>query len=111
MARDLFKSLLIEASQVPIESYDGSTTNNFALPSWFDEQQFDLGREYFMNNRFGMINANLIGLIFVLSLPRGLALIHATNQSNTAETARQRYAETLVHTLSWYEVQLKKDSK
>lgn len=99
---------MIEASQVPIGSYDEGSTGP---PAWFDENQFNLGREYFINNRLGMLNANLMGLIIVLSLPRPLALVRSTNQSNTAETARQRYVNTIIHTLKWYEVPLKNESK
>lgn len=103
--------LLIEGSQVPIESQDGSSTNNFGPPAWFDEHQFDLGREYFMKNRFGILNTNLVGLILLLTVPKGLAILRATKRSSTPETAHNRYVDTIMHTLSWYEVRLKTESK
>lgn len=103
--------LLIVGNQIPIESHDGSTTNIVGPPVWFDEQKFDLGREYFMKNRFGILNTNLCGLILLLSIPKGLALLRATKQSSTPETARKRYLDTIMHTMSWYEFQLKNDSK
>lgn len=111
VARNHFMQLLIVGNQIPIESSDWSSTNNVGPPVWFDEQKFDLGREYFMKNRFGILNTNLCGLILLLSIPKGLALLRSTKKSSTPETARKRYLDTIMHTMSWYEVQLKNDSK
>lgn len=95
----------------PIEMGDWSSTTNTGPPAWFNEQQFDLGREYFMKNRFGILSTNLCGLVLLLAFPKGLAILRATNQSNTIEASRKRYVDTIMHSLSWYEVQLKNDSR
>lgn len=111
MARDHFMLLMTYGVHEPIEPGDWSSTKNVGPPSWFNEQKFDLGREYFMKNRFGILSTNLCGLILLLAIPKGLAILRATNKSNSVETARQRYLDTIMHTLSWYEVQLKNDSR
>lgn len=112
MARDHFLNLMTVGVHEPIEQPgDWSSTTNVGPPAWFNEQKFDLGREYFMNNRFGILNTNLCGLVLLLAVPRGLAMLRATNRSNTVDTSRNRYLDTIMHTLSWYEVQLKNDSR
>lgn len=103
-------TLVTEGSEFPIDAQDGSTFD-FQKPAWFNENKFNLGREYFMKNRFGIMSTNLCGLIILLAIPKGLALLRATKMSNTPDTARKRYVDTILHTLSWYEVQLKNDSK
>lgn len=111
MARDHFVGLMEYGTQEPIEPGDWASTTNSAPPPWFNEQQFDLGREYFMKNRFGILNTNMCGLLLLLAFPKGLSILRATNQSNTVDTSRERYVATILHTLSWYEVQLKNDSR
>lgn len=111
MARNHFMDLMTNGVHEPIEPGDWSSTTNVGPPDWFNEQKFDLGREYFMKNRFGILSTNLCGLILLLAFPKGLAILRATNKSNSVESARKRYVDTIMHTLSWYEMQLKNDSK
>ncbi len=64
-----------------------------------------------MDNRFGMLTSNLYGLFALLADPKGLDILDSTGRSSTAETAKKRYISTIVHMLSWYEVDLQPDSK
>lgn len=107
VARDHFLGLMTDGIIEPLETSDSS----MSLPNWFDEKKFDLGREYFMKNRFGILSTNLCGLVMLLALPKGLPIFRAAPKSDYIEGVRKRYLETIMNTLSWYEVQLKNGSR
>lgn len=100
------------------------------LPVWYDEAKFkrydDLpenkgfllewvffcrGQQYFKENRFGILNSNLFGLLSVIAEPKGLKILASTGRSSTPETAKKRYVQTIIHMLSWYENDLVPGSK
>lgn len=83
----------------------------FKKPDWFDVQKYDLGRQYFQENRAGILMTNMAGLILLLSVPTGLKILHGTGKSNTAATARDRYIDTVLHTISWYDYPLDNSTK
>lgn len=64
-----------------------------------------------MDNRFGMLQSNMVGLLSLLADPKGLRILMATGKSSTPATAKKRYASTLVHMMSWYELDLSHGSK
>lgn len=69
------------------------------------------GQKYFMANRFGMLQSNMVGLLSLLQDPKGLRILAGTGKSSTSATAKKRYASTLVHLMSWYEMDLTPGSK
>lgn len=105
MAKEHFINLVLKGRDVPIDADDGSTFN-FEKPPWFDVDKFELGREYFLENRAGILMTNLAGLILLLTVPKGLAILRGSGRSQTPDLARDRYIDTILHTLTWYDVPL-----
>lgn len=121
--------LMKEASHKPCTI--GNEENlNATLPKWFDLHEYKRlvnkdvkfrfaiikifnhsGQQYFFDNRFGIMGTNLLGLLTLLSEPRGLKVISATGRSNAPETARHRYVSTILHVVSWYEFDLSPGSQ
>lgn len=97
--------MVLKGRGVPIDAADGSSFS-FNKPLWFDAEKFELGRQYFMENRAGILMTNLAGLILLLAIPKGLAILRGTDRSHTPELARDRYIDTILHTISWYNYQL-----
>lgn len=54
-----------------------------------------------------MFSGMLAGLIAVLAIPSILKILIHTKQSSIPLTAYKRYVETIFHTVSWYEHDLK----
>uniref|UniRef100_U5EQH2 Uncharacterized protein n=1 Tax=Corethrella appendiculata TaxID=1370023 RepID=U5EQH2_9DIPT len=81
------------------------------LPPWYDAEKFKRGQKYFNENRFGMMNGCLFGLIALLCDPRGTRLLMHTEKSSTPKTAKKRYISTSLHMLYWYELDLTPGSK
>lgn len=69
------------------------------------------GQKYFHDNRFGILTSNMCGLLTLLADPKGLKILSETGRSSTPETAKKRYADTVMHTMSWYEVDLTPGTK
>lgn len=69
------------------------------------------GQKYFHDNRCGIFESNLFGLITLLCEPRGLKLLDATGRSSTTTTAKRRYVSTIRHVQLWYEIDLSTGSK
>ncbi|XP_058465843.1 uncharacterized protein LOC131439163 isoform X2 [Malaya genurostris] len=102
--------MLIEAGTKPCDVGSGDELE-LKLPQWYDDAKFKRGQKYFFDNRFGMMQSNFCGLVTLLCEPKGLIILHNTGRSSTPETARKRYLSTLVHMLSWYEMDLSPGSK
>ncbi|XP_053685354.1 uncharacterized protein LOC128734961 [Sabethes cyaneus] len=109
-AKSLFTKLVTEASTKPCDVGSGADLE-FKLPQWFDDAKFKRGQKYFFDNRFGMMQSNYCGLVTLLCEPKGLMILNNTGRSSTPETARKRYLSTVLHMLSWYEIDLSPDSK
>ncbi|XP_058831224.1 uncharacterized protein LOC131689887 isoform X2 [Topomyia yanbarensis] len=58
-----------------------------------------------------MMQSNFCGLITLLCEPKGLTVLNNTGRSSTPETARKRYISTILHMMSWYEIDLSPGSK
>lgn len=101
VAKEHFMNLVLTGRDVPIDAPDGSSFS-FNTPPWFDMDKFRLGQEYFLENRDGILMSNLAGLILLLTIPKGLAILRGTDRSHTPDLARNRYIDTILHTLSWY---------
>ncbi|XP_062544590.1 uncharacterized protein LOC134211594 [Armigeres subalbatus] len=109
-AKSLFAKIVVEGSSVPCDIGSGINLEQ-KLPQWFDDAKFKRGQKYFLDNRFGMMQATYCGLVSLLCDPKGLTILHNTGRSSTPETARKRYISTTVHMLSWYEIDLSPGSK
>ncbi|EDV35322.1 uncharacterized protein Dana_GF11813 [Drosophila ananassae] len=83
-------------------SQEGDSGAALELPSWYDEQLFRRGQQYFQFYRFVMNAGMLAGLIGVLAVPSILKVLSCTRQSSTAFTAYRRYVRTIFHTQTWY---------
>lgn len=110
--------VLILQQCYPIGSMQNSSNGNWvSLTNFFFNLKIantivnHSGQKYFMDNRFGMLGSNLYGLFTLLADPKGLEVLDSTGRSSTPETAKKRYVSTIVHMLSWYEVELRPGSK
>ncbi|XP_058121662.1 uncharacterized protein LOC131282037 [Anopheles ziemanni] len=81
------------------------------LPPWFDEAKFKRGQQFYTDNRFGILQANLCSLLVLLADPKGLRILEHTGKSSTAATAQKRYVSTLIHMNDWYECELTPGSR
>ena len=94
----LYREGTIEPCDTEIQEAD--------LPPWYDEIKYKRGQKYFHDNRIGILNSNFTGLICLMAETRGLKILSSTGRSSTKETARKRYISTVLHTMSWYDIDL-----
>ncbi|XP_026731601.1 uncharacterized protein LOC113496544 [Trichoplusia ni] len=80
------------------------------LPEWFDEKKFNRGRSFYHDNCFALSSAMLMGLVAVFSIPSILRVLMGSRRSNSVYTAYKRYLSTLLHTITWFEHELKPGS-
>lgn len=69
------------------------------------------GQRYFHDNRCGIFESNLFGLITLLCEPKGLQLLASTGKSCTPARAKLRYVSTIRHVQHWYNIELTPGSK
>lgn len=77
------------------------------LPDWFDEKKYNRGRKFYAENSFSLSSTMLMGLVAVFSVPSILKVLAGSRRSNSVYTAYKRYLSTLLHTISWFEHELK----
>ncbi|XP_022914675.1 uncharacterized protein [Onthophagus taurus] len=85
--------------------YDGSEeyfNSKPFLPEYYDEKKIKRAQHFFEQNISSMLLVSLTGLILMLSYPRGIKLLLATNKSSEPLTAYKRYRDTMKHMVSWY---------
>lgn len=104
-------NLVIVGRQTPINVGTNGFDFDFNKPNWFDADKYKLGQMFFHENRAGILMTNMAGLILLLSVPYGLRILHGTGQSSTPATAQNRYIDTILHTLSWYDYPLDNSTK
>ncbi|XP_068623647.1 uncharacterized protein [Battus philenor] len=80
------------------------------LPEWYSEKKFNQARRFFWDNSFGMSSSMLLGLVAVFSVPSILRVLMSSRRSNSTYTAYKRYLSTLLHTIAWFENELKPGS-
>ncbi|EDW85119.1 uncharacterized protein Dwil_GK12782 [Drosophila willistoni] len=83
-------------------SQEGDSGTELELPSWYNEQLFKRGQNYFNKYRFVMYTGMLYGLISVLAVPSILRVLSCSHQSSTPLDAYRRYVRTIFHAISWY---------
>lgn len=107
-AKSLFSRLITEAGGKPC---DVGFNFELELPRWYDESKFRRRQQYFANNRYGVIQSMVIGLILLLAEPNAARILYNTGRSATPELARKRYTSTLLRIVSWYEIDFSPGSK
>lgn len=80
------------------------------LPEDFDEKKFNRGREFYQEFAYSLSSSMLLGLMAVLSVPSILRVLVSSHRSSSVYTAYKRYVSTLLHTVSWFEHELKPGS-
>ncbi|XP_072934534.1 uncharacterized protein [Epargyreus clarus] len=80
------------------------------LPEWFDEKQFNRGRKFYWHNCYSFSTSMLLGLVAVFAIPSILRVLVGSRRSTSVYTAYKRYLSTLLHTVSWFENELKPGS-
>ncbi|KAJ8711366.1 hypothetical protein PYW07_008608 [Mythimna separata] len=80
------------------------------LPDWFDEKKYNRGRNFYMDNCFALSSSMLMGLVAVFAVPSILNVLVGSRRSTSVYTAYKRYLSTLLHTVSWFENELKPGS-
>lgn len=68
-------------------------------------------QEFYRKNLFAIFAGKLCGLIAVLAVPSILKILIHTKASSTPYTAYKRYLQTIFHTITWYEHELKPGSR
>ena len=69
------------------------------------------GRQYFHDNRFGIMNSNMYGLMSLIADLKGQIILDGTGKSSDKKTARKRYISTVMHMFHWYDLELSPGSK
>ncbi|XP_037044901.1 uncharacterized protein LOC119080606 [Bradysia coprophila] len=110
-AKSFVVNMIKNGTSTPCDVPSNSGTISATLPRWYDELKFKRGQKYFLENRFGILSSNLCGLLILLADPKGLDVLDSTKRSSTVETAKKRYVSTIMHTISWYEIDLRPGSK
>ncbi|KAG6461450.1 hypothetical protein O3G_MSEX012629 [Manduca sexta] len=77
------------------------------LPEWYDEKKFNRARKFYDENSFTLTSSMLMGLVAVFAIPSILRVLVGTRRSNSVFTAYRRYLSTLLHTVTWFEHELK----
>ncbi|XP_050667252.1 uncharacterized protein LOC126966975 [Leptidea sinapis] len=77
------------------------------IPEWYDEKLYNKGRHFYWNNCFQFSSSMLVGLVAVFSVPSILRVLISSRRSNSIFTSYKRYLSTVLHTISWFEHDLK----
>ncbi|XP_023943767.2 uncharacterized protein LOC112049932 [Bicyclus anynana] len=80
------------------------------IPEWFDEKQYNKAREFYWSQAFQFSLSMLLGLVAVFAVPSILRVLISSRRSSSSYTAYKRYVSTLLHTLTWFEHDLKPGS-
>ncbi|KAL0867635.1 hypothetical protein ABMA27_008390 [Loxostege sticticalis] len=81
------------------------------LPDDFDEEKFNRGRRFYWDHSYSFATSMLLGLVAVFAVPSILRVLVSTRRSNSPFTAYRRYLSTLLHTVTWFEHELKPGSR
>lgn len=111
MAKSHFTNLVTKGKDIPMNQGTNGFDFTFEKPQWFEQEKYELGQKFFHENRAGVLFSNLAGLVLLLSVPNGLRILHGTGKSSTPNTARNRYIDTITHTISWYDYPLDNSTK
>lgn len=103
--------LVTAGRDLPMNAGTDGFNFEFNKPDWFDADKYELGRQFFHENRAGILMSNMAGLVLLLAVPNGLRVLHGTGKSSTAPAAQNRYIDTIQHTLSWYDYSLDNSTK
>ncbi|KAL1512480.1 hypothetical protein ABEB36_002065 [Hypothenemus hampei] len=109
---DLFvDNLLSEGSKEVCDDSSDSFNNQHNLPSFYDEELFKRGQEFYHRNIFALFGAKIFGLVSVLSIPSILRILTFTKMSEDRYSSYKRYVATVLHMNIWYESNFKPGSK
>lgn len=72
---------------------------------------FYRAQQFYHRNLFAIFVGKLCGLLAVLAVPSILKILMHTKASSTPYTAYKRYLQTIFHTITWYECDLKPGSR
>ncbi|XP_013146939.1 PREDICTED: uncharacterized protein LOC106109846 [Papilio polytes] len=94
------------------QSSDTEKTEDIRMdyPEWYSEKKYNQGRRFFWDNCFSLMSSMLLGLVAVFAVPSILRVLISSRRSNSQYTAYKRYLSTLLHTVSWFENDLKPGS-
>ncbi|PNF18365.1 hypothetical protein B7P43_G13578 [Cryptotermes secundus] len=71
-------------------------------PEWVDLGKFRTGQRIAMKYLFGLVLAEMLSLMMILSYPNGLQPLIFTGKSNTPFKSFKRYLSTVIRVRSWY---------
>ncbi|XP_069356858.1 uncharacterized protein [Maniola hyperantus] len=89
---------------------DEKLPEGMRIPAWFDEKQYNRARRFYWEQCFQFTLSMILGLVAVLAVPSILQILISSRRSNSIFTAYRRYVSTLLHTVSWFEHDLKPGS-
>lgn len=93
-----YLSLLLEGMNVCGDS--GCPMN--PKPEWVDLDKFRRGQRVAMKYLFGLMLAEMLSLMLILTYPHGLHPLVFTRKSDTPFKSFKRYLSTLIRVRSWY---------
>ncbi|XP_013168036.1 PREDICTED: uncharacterized protein LOC106118024 [Papilio xuthus] len=79
-------------------------------PEWYSEKKYNQGRRFYWDNCFSLTSSMLLGLVAVFAVPSILRVLVSSRRSSSQYTAYRRYLSTLLHTVAWFENDLKPGS-
>lgn len=103
--KNVFDSLLPEYLKVLVDGMDVDGDSGCPLdgkPEWFDLDKFRRGQRVAAKYLFGLLLAETLSLLMLLSFPRTLLSLTFTRKSDTPFKSFKRYLSTATRIRSWY---------
>ncbi|XP_036140147.1 uncharacterized protein LOC105841041 isoform X3 [Monomorium pharaonis] len=72
------------------------------LPSWYDEELFKEGQNYYKRNMMQMVLSSFVGLLAIIAFPETLKILKYTGKSSLPCVTFSRYTQTLLHIYKLY---------
>ncbi|XP_071452843.1 uncharacterized protein [Hetaerina americana] len=90
--------ILLEGAEVPLDT----NVPIDSVPEWLDKEKIRRGRQFAVENVFGLVYAEMLSLAILFSLRGSLEPLIYTRKSSTPFTSYQRYLRTVLRVCSWY---------
>jgi len=103
--KSVFDSVFPEYLKVLLDGMDVGGDSGCPLdgkPEWFDLDKFRRGQRVATRYLFGLLLAETLSLLMLLSFPRTLVSLTFTRKSDTPYKSFRRYLSTVARVRSWY---------
>lgn len=103
--KSIFDSVLPDYLKILMDGMDVGGDSGSPLdgkPEWFDLDKFRRGQRVATKYLFGLLLAETLSLLMLLSFPRTLLSLTFTRKSDTPYKSFRRYLSTVMRIRSWY---------